>query len=121
MKKASCQSGGFVEDFLEWMGSREGLESMEASDCVFNALDGASVDLSERKIIWSNGKSLSIEESVERIMKSSGLGEHAILCHVIDWLQMEYVPEGIGEEQMEQFEIQIEKWLEKYVNGLSSK
>jgi hypothetical protein len=27
---------------------------------------------------------------------------------------MEYIPEGLYEDQMEQFENQIERWVEKY-------
>jgi len=118
MKKPSRPSGGFWEDFSEWMDSREGFESMEALDCVFNALDGARASPSERRIIWSDGESLSIEQSVERIKKDSSLDDHAILSHVIGWLQMEYVPEGLDEDQMEQFENQIESWVEKYENDL---
>jgi hypothetical protein len=40
-----------------------------------------------------------------------------ILTHIIGWLQMEYVPEGLDEEQMEQFENQIESWVEEYENA----
>ena len=41
-----------------------------------------------------------------------------ILSHIIGWLQMEYIPEGLDEEQMERFENQIESWVEEYENGL---
>ena len=118
MKKPSDQAGGFGEGFLDWMGSREGLESMEAVDRVFNALDGARVDPSERRIIWSDEQSLSIEQSVDRIRKDSGLDSRVILSHVIGWLQMEYIPEGLDEDQMERFENQIDSWLEEYENRL---
>jgi hypothetical protein len=119
MKKPSDQAGGFGEGFLEWMGSREGLESMEALDWVFNALDGARVDPSERKIIWPDDQSLSIEQSVDRIMKGSGLDNLVILSHVIGWLRLEYIPEGLDEDQMERFENQIDSWVEEYENRLS--
>jgi len=118
MKKLSRQGGGFFENFLEWMGSREGLESMDALDCVFNALDGAKVDPLGRKIIWSDDQSLSIEQTVERIRRDSGLDKAVILSHVIAWLQMEYVPEGLDETQMEQFENQIDSWVTKYEKKL---
>ena len=49
MKKPSYSAGDLLEGFLEWMGTREGLESMDALDCVFNALDGATVEASEGK------------------------------------------------------------------------
>jgi len=118
MKKPSSTGGDFLEDFSEWMGSQEGLESMEALDCVFNALDGARVDASERRIIWLDDQCLSIEESVDRIRSNSSLDRHSILSHVIGWLRMEYEPEGLDEDQMEQFENQIDRWVEEYENRL---
>lgn len=117
MKKSS-RSGGFMEDFLEWTGSPEGVESMDALDCVFDALDGAKVDTMKKKILWPDGESLSIEQSVEKIRKDSALGGQAILRHLIGWLQMGYVPEGLDEEQMERFEDQVETWVQEYENDL---
>jgi hypothetical protein len=118
MKKSSKRRGAFTDDFSEWLGSSEGVESMEACDFVFSALDGAQVDPTERKIIWPDGESLSIVHSVERINKDSGFESKAILSHLIGWLQMEYTPEGLDEEKMERFENQIESWVEEYENGL---
>ena len=114
MKKSQRLDADFMEGFSEWAASREGLESKEALDNVFAALDGARVDLSKKKIIWSDEQSLSIEQSVERIHKSSGLDRNAILSHIIGWLQMEYEPEGLDENQLEQFENQIDNWIEEY-------
>ena len=108
------RAGGFLEDFSEWMGSSQGVESMEALDCVFNALDGARVDSSKRRIIWPDGESMSIDQSVERISKDSGFDGQVILSHLIGWLQMEYVPEGLDDKQMEMFESQINDWVEEY-------
>ena len=118
MKKPSSLSGCFWDDFPEWLGSSEGVKSMEAVDCVFNALDGARVDPSARRIIWPDGESLNIDQSVERIKKDSGFNGQLILSHLIGWLQMEYTPEGFDEEQMERFESQIESWVEEYEKGL---
>ena len=115
MKKSSSRGGW--DDFLEWLGSSEGMESMEAVDCVFNALDGARVDPCARRIIWPDGESLNIDQSVERIKKDSGLSSEVILSHLIGWLQMEYTPEGFDEKQMERFENQIDSWMQGYENG----
>lgn len=120
MKKSSRGAGDFLNDFSEWLGSSEGTESTETCDFVFNALDGASVDPSERRIIWPDGERLSIDQSIDRIRKDSGFDSQAILSHLIGWLQMEYTPDGLDEGQMEQFENQIERWVEEYENGLHS-
>jgi hypothetical protein len=103
VKKPSDQAGGFGENFSEWPGSRKSLESMEALDWVFNALDGARVDAAERKTIWSDDQSVSIERSVDRLRKGSGLNKLVILSHVIGWLRLECIPEGLDEDQMGRF------------------
>ena len=118
MKKPSWPASDLLEGFSEWLETREGLESMDALDCVFNALDGAAVEASEKKIIWPDGQRLSIEQSVERIHKNSGLDRHAILSHLIGWLQMEYEPKGLDADQMERFENQIDAWIAKYEGTL---
>lgn len=104
----------FMEGFAQWLESEEGLESLDAVDCVYNALDGASVDIAEKKIIWSDGQRLTIEQSAERIHREMNLCQDAIVNHVIGWLQMGYVPEGLDDEQMEMFESQINAWVENY-------
>jgi hypothetical protein len=119
MKKPSLLNSDFMEGFSEWAGSPAGLESMEALDYVFAALDGAKVDLSKKKIIWSDEQCLSIDQCMERIHKSSGLDRNLILSHIIGWLQMEYEPEGLDENQLEQFENQIDNWVEEYETKLT--
>ncbi len=103
-----------MEGFAQWLESEEGLQSLEAVDSVYNALDGASVDISEKKIIWSDGQRLTIEQSAERIHRETNLCQDTIISHIIGWLQMEYVPEGLDDEQMEMFESRINAWVEEY-------
>ena len=118
MKRRSGLESDFTDGFAQWMGSEEGLQSMNALDWVLDAFEGASVDASEKRIIWPDGQRLSIEQSVERIQETSGLDKHAILNHVIGWLQMEYVPEELDDKQMEMFESQINDWVEEYEKNL---
>ena len=120
MKKPSYPAGDLLEGFLDWMRTREGLESMQALDGVFNALEGATVKASERRIIWPDNQALSIGQSVERLHKTSGLDRQAILSHLIGWLQMEYEPQGLDEDQMQRFEKQIDAWVAKYDDALPS-
>jgi len=102
-----------MEGFAQWLESEEGLQSLKAVDCVYNALDGASVDISEKKIIWSDGQRLTIEQSAERIHRETNLCQDTIISHIIGWLQMEYVPEGLDDEQMEMFESHINAWVKE--------
>jgi hypothetical protein len=54
-----------IDGFLEWMDAPEGQQSIEALDLVFSALEHAGVDARQRKIVWADGKRLSIEQSAE--------------------------------------------------------
>ena len=45
----------------------EGQQTIEARDLVFGALEHAGVDARQRKIVWADGKRLSIEHSTDRI------------------------------------------------------
>jgi hypothetical protein len=38
------EKGSFLDDFLEWMDSSVGQQSIEAHDLVFDALENAGVD-----------------------------------------------------------------------------
>ena len=113
MKRTQPPKIDFMEGFAQWLESEEGLQSLEAVDCVYNALDGASVDISEKKIIWSDGQRLTIEQSAERIHRETILCQDTIISHIIGWLQMEYVPEGLDDEQMEMFESHINAWVKE--------
>ena len=37
-----------------------------------------------------------------------------IQSHVIGWLEMTYEPQGLNEQQMEEFELLIEGWITPY-------
>src|SRR5438270_10761894 len=65
--KHPLEDNPFIEGFLEWMDAPEGQQSIQALDQVFDALEHAGVDARHRKIVWADGKRLSIEQSVERI------------------------------------------------------
>jgi hypothetical protein len=56
----SFEENPFVDDFLEWMGSSERERSVDALDRVYAALENADVDARQRKIVWDDGRRLSI-------------------------------------------------------------
>jgi hypothetical protein len=74
--KHPLEDSPFIEGFLEWMDAPEGQQSIEALDQVFDALEHAGVDARHRKIVWADGKRLSIEQSVERIHAKGLLGNN---------------------------------------------
>lgn len=81
---------------------------------VLDALENAAVDPRERKIVWADASHLSIEETTRRIHAQSGMPLDEIASHIIGWLEMIYEPQGLTEQQMEDFELLIEQWIGPY-------
>ncbi len=81
---------------------------------VLDALERASVDARERRIVWLNGSRLSIEEAARKIHSKSSSALDMVQSHVVCWLEMHYEPEGLDEDQMEEFEQLIELWIAPY-------
>jgi hypothetical protein len=81
---------------------------------VQDALERASVDARERKIVWHDGTRLTIEDAARKIHSESGVPVDIVLSHVVGWLEMDYEPEGLDENQMEEFEQLIELWIAPY-------
>jgi hypothetical protein len=103
------------EDFLQSMGSPEGMRSEEARDTVWPLLGTTRVDAKAGKFIWPDGKRLGIEHTVRRIDKDyPALGRDLIEDKVISWLEMEYVPKDYTPEQMDEFEELVDRWLEDH-------
>ena len=85
---------------------------------VLDALENASVDPLERKIVWADGSRLSIENTARRIHAQSGMPLDRIESHVVGWLEMIYEPQDLNEHQMEEFELLIEQWITPYDKAL---
>jgi len=79
-------------------------ESEQALFDVLDALEQASVDARERKILWPDGARLSIDDTARRIHTESGAPLDMVQSHVVGWLEMTYEPQGLDEDQMEEFE-----------------
>ena len=102
----------FIDGFLEWMDAPEGQQSIEALDLVFDALEHAGVDARQRKIVWADGKRLSIEQSAERIHAAHpGVACDLIETHVVGWLES-CAPESCSERQLDELDRLIEPWLD---------
>lgn len=117
MKKNPIHPDGFFDDFFDWLDSKDGQTSMQANDDVAEALEGAELDVGNRKIIWKDGSRLTIEQTAKRIYEMTGTDLPAITSHVIGWLEMDYIPQGLNEKQMEVFEAEIENWIREHETG----
>ena len=81
--KHPFEDNPFIDGFLEWMDAPDGQQSIEPLDLVFGALERAGVDARQRKIVWADGKRLSIEHSTDRIHTGhSSVPRHLIETHV---------------------------------------
>jgi hypothetical protein len=108
------ENGSFPDGSVDWMDTPEGQQSIEALDLVFGALDSVDVDARQRKIVWTDGKRLSIEEAAERLhAEYPDMPRDLIETHVFGWLE-NCAPESYTDEQMEEFDQLMEPWLEDY-------
>jgi hypothetical protein len=112
--KHPLEDNPFIDGFLEWMDAPGGQQSIEALDLVFGALEHAGVDARQRKIVWADGKRLSIEQSVARIHA----GHPRVACeltetHLLGWLES-CAPESCSEHQLEELDRLIGPWLDDY-------
>lgn len=106
-----------LDDFFQWLDSEDGQLSEEALFEVMDSLEGCSVDPQQKVIAFDDGERLSINETARRIHNQSKLPLDKIESHVVGWLQMHYEPEGLSEQQMEQFENLIDAWIQNYQNS----
>ena len=112
--KHPFEDNPFIDGFLEWMDAPEGQQSIKALDLVFAALQHAGVDARQRKIVWVDGKRLSIVPSAERIHAGHpGVARDLIETRVLGWLES-CAPESCTERQLEELDRLIEPWLDDY-------
>jgi hypothetical protein len=113
-KRMPEQSGDMLGGFFEWLNSEHGEKSEIAMEAVNEALERATLDVKQRKIVFADGKKMTLEQAAKKIETTSKAGLREITQHIIGWMQMDYVPEGLTEKQMEKFEDQMEQWTEPY-------
>lgn len=112
--KSPFQDNPFIDSFADWMDDLGGLHSIDALDLVFDALEHAGVDVRRRKIIWDDGKRLSIKQSVERIRaEHPDVPRDQIESHLCGWLE-NCAPEGYSERQLEELDQLVGPWIDDY-------
>lgn len=113
--KHPFEDNPFLEGFAGWMDSPEGELSSEVLDAVWMLLEKVDVDAKSRKIIWEDGKRLSITESVQRI--HAGCPDfplELIETHLIGWLEMEFAPPTSSQEELDELDRLTENWIEDH-------
>jgi hypothetical protein len=110
---AQIESNPFQDDFLHWMHSPARELSEDALDTVWPLLETTQVDAKGRKFLRPDGKRLGIAHTVRRIYKDHPeLGRELIEDKVISWLEMGYVPENYSQQQLDDLEQLVDRWIE---------
>ena len=125
MKKKSGWSGWsifennpFIEGFAEWMDSSDGELFDEVRERTWQSLKNVDVDASARKLIWEDGKRLSIDESVQRIHAHyPEFPLDLIEYKVVAWLDMEFAPDSYSREQLDELDRLTEEWIDEHNGG----
>ena len=106
------------EDFFGWVESDAGEFASQAVDDIQMALTGASIDLNNRKIVWTDGERLSIDQSATKIKSISTVDIKILKDHIVLWLEMDFVPENLNQKEMVIFEKKINQWIKDYKSGV---
>ena len=102
----------FIDGLFEWMDSPRGLLSDEVREATWHRLEKVDVDATDRKLIWEDGKRLSIDESMQRIRGDyPDFPAELIETHLIAWLEMEFAPKSYSREQLDELDRLTEKWV----------
>jgi len=102
----------FIDDFLEWMGSPDGQQSIEVNDILWEALKNVRLDAKQRKIIWPDAKRLDLDQSVRRIKKRyPKLPRDKVEDYLLYWIDEDHTPEGYSEAQLEELDRLTERWV----------
>lgn len=104
-----------LDDLGRWMQSAEGGLSSEVLDVVWRVLEKADVDAHKRKIIWPDGKRLSITQSVKRIHADfPDFPLELIEDHLVGWLEMEFNPPTYSQKQLDELDRLTQKWVDDH-------
>ena len=97
------------------MDSPRGQLSDEVRETTWHYLQKVDVDAPHRKLIWDDGKRLSIDESVQRFLGDfPDFPVELIETRLIAWLEMEFTPKTYSQEQIDELERLTEAWVDDH-------
>ena len=106
------ENNPFIEGMFEYMNSPRGQLSDEVREVTWQILEEVDVDAVDRKLIWDDGKRLSIDESIQRIHREyPEYPVDLIEARLIAWLEMEFAPEAWTQEQLDELDQLTEEWV----------
>ena len=102
----------FVDGFLEWMGSREGRQCIEARDVLWDLLEDVELDAKQRQLIWPDAERIDLVQSIQRIQKLyPDFPGHEIEEVLLNWIDFGYDPENYSQAQLNELDSLTERWV----------
>lgn len=109
------ENNPFIDGLLEYMDSPHGRLSDEIREVTWPLLENVDVDAVNRKLIWTDGKRLSIAESVQRIHRDHPeFPVEMIESCLVSWLEGDFVPESYSQEQLDELDRLTESWIDDH-------
>ena len=119
--RSSSQDTPGPEDLDESDDSREAL-SEEVLEEVWQRLQNVQLDARGRLFLWPDKKALTFNESAQHLQEQfPSFPRELIETHMIGWIEMEYVPQGHTEKQLDEFERLTDKWVDELDDKLDSR
>jgi hypothetical protein len=115
------ENNPFIEGLFEYLDSPRGQLADEVREVTWQLLEKVDVDATKRKLIWEDGRRLSIDESVQRIhAQYPQYPVDLIEGRLISWLQMEFAPKRYSQEQLDELDQLTEKWVDDHFGRLKT-
>ena len=94
------------------MGSREGQQSIEVRDVLWDLLEHVQLDAKQRKLIWPDAERLDLEQSIQRVQKMyPDFPRDEVEEFLLNWIDMGYDPENYSQAQLDELDSLTERWV----------
>jgi hypothetical protein len=101
-----------LDDLLEWRDSPEGQQFSELADALCDLMESVHLDAAQRRFIWPDGTRLDLDQSVGHIQKQHpDFRRDWIEEYLIDWIDMDYVPEHYSQAQLDELDRLPAQWI----------
>lgn len=105
--------GGPPDDFEDGPDSAAEDEQSEVSDTLWQLIEGVQLDARQRKLVWSDGKRLSFDESVARVREQyADFTVEEVERFLISWIE-NYAPEDATEKQLDELDRLADAWVDE--------
>ena len=98
------------KEFIEWIKSGRAERFDRAFKAVDKALEKAKLDIPRRRIIWPDGKRLTIAETIDRIYETDDLDLDALKSNVILWMETESESHRRHKKDWDK----LDRWIEDF-------